>query len=109
MATTPNKKSSQQLETLLQQQAVKIAQLEKAQVIEWALERVRSASMTMQNSNDLAEVVAIMYRELESLELSALGFELILFKPKNNLLEYWSNPAGLEIVGGTIPPLGISI
>lgn len=30
--------------------------------------------------------------------MSALGFELILVNQKNNIPEYWSNPASFEVV-----------
>jgi len=77
--------------------------LQKAEVqareaqVETALERVRSRTMAMHQSEELGEIVATLYKELDSLGLSALGFELILFKPESNILEYWSNPAALEM------------
>jgi len=71
------------------------AQARKAQ-IEASLERVRSRTMAMHKSEELAQVVATLYKEIKSMGMSALGFELILFKPETDILEFWNNPASLD-------------
>lgn len=64
--------------------------------IEAALERVRSRAMAMHKTAELSDVVAKLYKEISTLEMSALGFDLILFKPDKDIIEYWSNPASLD-------------
>jgi len=49
------------------------AQAREAQ-IEGALERVRSKAMAMHSSNDLADTVEILYKELDTLQVHALRF-----------------------------------
>jgi signal transduction histidine kinase/ketosteroid isomerase-like protein len=64
--------------------------------IELALEKVRSRTMAMHKTDELREVAAVLYKEIESLHMSAYGFELILFKPEKDLLEYWTVPPNYE-------------
>ncbi|MCB0664229.1 MAG: GHKL domain-containing protein [Saprospiraceae bacterium] len=64
--------------------------------IEAALERVRARTMGMHKSDELKEVVAVLYKEIDVLGLSAFGFELVLVKPEDDILEYWSKPVSLE-------------
>lgn len=71
------------------------AQAREAQ-IEAALERVRARTMGMHKSDELKEVVAVLYKEIDVLGLSAFGFELVLVKPEDDILEYWSKPVSLE-------------
>ena len=61
--------------------------------IEAALERVRSRSMAMHKSDELLEVVAVLYEQMEPLGLAKYGCELILCNEKTDLMEFWhSNP-----------------
>jgi hypothetical protein len=65
----------------------------KELAIESALERVRSRTMAMQNSNELSDVVSALYQQMETLGFAKYGCELILCNEKSGLLEYWhTNP-----------------
>ena len=58
--------------------------------IEASLERVRARTMAMHKSDELAEVVGLLYKQF-----ALLGFDLYqvlvsIFDPKNNWIEWWS-------------------
>ena len=57
--------------------------------IEAALERIRSRSMAMQSSDELSEVVRVMYDEVEKLEISNWGCALMIFDNKNHNIQLW--------------------
>ncbi len=57
--------------------------------IETALERIRSRSMAMQNSDELSEVVRVMYDEVEKLEISKRGCALMIFDNNNKNIQLW--------------------
>ena len=70
MENPKNKKqTTEQLEQQLEQQAIKIAELEKGQAIEAALERVRARTMAMHKSAELSEVATVMFKEFQQLQL----------------------------------------
>ena len=64
------------------------AQAREAQ-IEAALERVRSASMAMHKSEDLNQVIATIFHQLQSLGFEAVQCEIALFDPITNDCEIW--------------------
>jgi len=72
------------------------AQTREAEV-ELALERVRAKTMAMHRSDELREVVVVLYAQMTALGLAALGCELILCDEEAELLQYWSiAPGGAE-------------
>ena len=86
-------------------QDIRIAQLERALMIEASLERVRSASMSMRKSEGLIKVATIMYEEFKKLGMTqsaSAGFGLIDEETKlqymwgaqtdNGLLHYFTLP-----------------
>ena len=75
------------------------AQAREAQ-IEAALERVRSRSMAMHRSDELSDVVLVLYQQMETLGFAKGGCELILCNEKSGLLEYWhTNPIQSSVPG----------
>jgi signal transduction histidine kinase len=64
------------------------AQAREAQ-IEAALERVRSRTMAMHKSDELAEVVAVIYQEVGKLGLAEWGSNIQIFDEKENKAEIW--------------------
>ena len=65
--------------------------------IQLALERVRARTMAMQKSEELQEVVSVLYEQLDHLDLVELGCELILCDEQNEMLEYWhTNPVQIQ-------------
>ena len=64
------------------------AQAREAQ-IETGLERVRSRSMAMHKSEELSEVVTLVYEEIKPFGFATAGVELILIDEKNELQQYW--------------------
>jgi serine phosphatase RsbU (regulator of sigma subunit) len=57
--------------------------------IEAALERVRSRTMAMHKSDELSEVVAVLYEQLKPLGVASWGCEVILCDAKKDKMEYW--------------------
>ncbi|MFI5156202.1 MAG: sensor histidine kinase [Chitinophagales bacterium] len=58
--------------------------------IEAALERVRSKAMSMQKSEDLAEAVAIVFDELDKLEMGTIRCGISIINKENRTTEIWS-------------------
>lgn len=95
---------SEEMKNTSQQKEKRIAQLERALVIETALERVRSASMAMRKSEELTKVATIMSDEFQKLGLTqsaSAGFGLIDEEKEvqymwgsqsDNLLNYFTMP-----------------
>lgn len=71
---------------VLQQQAE--AQAREAQ-IEAALERVRARTMGMHKSEELAEVVKLLYKETEPFGISTFGISIAIFREEEDAVEYW--------------------
>jgi signal transduction histidine kinase len=58
--------------------------------IEAALERVRSKAMAMQKSEDLANAVAIVFEELDKLEMGAIRCGISIINKENRTTNIWS-------------------
>jgi hypothetical protein len=58
--------------------------------IEAALERVRARSMGMQKSDELAEVVAVLYKQFEELDFGLYQVLVSIYDKKKNIIEWWS-------------------
>src|SRR5258705_10847366 len=65
------------------------AQAREAQ-IEAALERVRSKAMAMQKSEDLANAVAIVFEELDKLDIGTLRCGISIINKENHTTNIWS-------------------
>ncbi len=57
--------------------------------IQLALERIRARSMAMQKSEELSEVVGVMYREVEKLEIASWGSALMIFDDELQNIQMW--------------------
>ncbi len=57
--------------------------------IQLALERVRARTMAMHESEELAEVVNLLYSQLISLDVSTIGIDIAIFQPDADVIEYW--------------------
>ena len=57
--------------------------------IEAALERVRSRSLAMHQSDELREVVSVLYQEVGKLGLADWGCNLQIFDPAEKTLQIW--------------------
>ncbi|MEO8111360.1 MAG: ATP-binding protein [Ginsengibacter sp.] len=66
------------------------AQAREAQ-IEVSLERVRSKAMAMQKSEDLANAVAIVFEELDKLDLGMLRCGIGIINKKNHSVNVWAS------------------
>ena len=73
------------------------AQAREAQ-IEAALERVRARTMAMQRSEELSEVAAVIYEQLNTLGFRTLqcGFDLV--DPETHAMSHWFTNADGEVV-----------
>jgi signal transduction histidine kinase len=65
------------------------AQAREAQ-IETALERVRARSMGMQKSEELQDVVAVLYKQFEELDFGLYQVLVSIFDLKQDRIEWWS-------------------
>ncbi|MBX2817690.1 MAG: hypothetical protein KTR24_16920, partial [Saprospiraceae bacterium] len=65
-------------------------QLAQKAEIEVALERVRSASLSMQSSDQLSHVVLVLYQQLGKLGFSTQFVSIALCHSDANQIEYWS-------------------
>ncbi len=57
--------------------------------IELALERVRARTMAMQHSDDLREVVRVIYEQLDSLNFEVNSCNLIIMDKQSDDMQYW--------------------
>src|SRR5688572_12436283 len=74
--------------------------------IEAALERVRSRTMGMQKSDELAEVVGLMYKQFEELDFGFYQVLVSIYDTKNNVIEWWSRGFGdVELPQRNILPI----
>ncbi|HJS56158.1 MAG TPA: hypothetical protein VJ765_16520, partial [Chitinophagaceae bacterium] len=74
--------------------------------IEAALERVRARSMGMQKSDELAEVVAVLYKQFEELDFGLYQVLVSVYDKKKNLIEWWSRGFGeIELPQCNIIPI----
>ena len=81
------------------------AQAREAQ-IEAALERVRARSMGMQKSDELAEVVAVLYKQFEALDFGFYQVLVSIYDKKSNVIEWWSRGFGdVELPQRNIIPI----
>ena len=81
------------------------AQAREAQ-IEAALERVRSRSMAMHNSEELVEVATVLYNELVKLEVSAFSVaSIVVFDERNNQQTVWGARMESEFLEKSLMPL----
>ncbi|MCG3154930.1 MAG: Adaptive-response sensory-kinase SasA [bacterium] len=81
---------------VLQQQAE--AQAREAQ-IEAALERVRARTMGMHKSEELKEVVVVLYKQLDALGLADWGCSIMIFDKEANRIENWvAESSGSELL-----------
>ena len=73
------------------------AQAKEAQ-IEAALERVRSRTMGMQKSDELKDVVSVVFEQLLHLGFPSEGCAIVLYNKRDLSSEYW-----MTIPGNTLP------
>ncbi|RPA68656.1 hypothetical protein EF405_08740 [Cyclobacteriaceae bacterium YHN15] len=57
--------------------------------IQLALERVRARAMAMHQSQELAEVVALMYGQIQSLGFTDWGCAIIICDEEGQIMHYW--------------------
>ncbi|HET9280235.1 MAG TPA: hypothetical protein VFN95_18705, partial [Flavitalea sp.] len=69
------------------------AQAREAQ-IEAALEKVRARTMGMQKSDELAEVVGLLFKQFEQLDFGLYQLLISIYDTRNNIIEWWSKGFG---------------
>ncbi len=90
---------------VFQQTYTRFLDLQKAEAqareaeIQLALERVRARSLAMHTSEELSQVMSVMYRQLEDLQINNVSCELILCDDDRDVLQYWS----ATVIQTTIP------
>ena len=90
------------LGTVFQQTYTRFLDLKKAEAqakeakIETALERVRSRTMAMQHSRELAELVTVVFRELTQLDFIITSCIIWINKPELSTNELWVTSAEMD-------------
>src|SRR5688572_6319385 len=64
--------------------------------IEAALERVRARSMGMQKSDELAEVVSVLYKQFQELDFGLYQVLVSIYDRKKKTIEWWSRGFGTD-------------
>ena len=65
-----------------------LAQSDRELEIEAALERVRARAMGMHNSNELSDVLSVLFEQYDILGISPVFSNLTLFDLENNKFSY---------------------
>jgi signal transduction histidine kinase len=95
------KEVSMQFATVFEQTYTRFLDLQKAEAqareatIEASLERVRSKTMAMHNSNDVGETVATMFNEFEALGIHTNRCGILIFKDAD-FAEVWTAKSSTE-------------
>jgi signal transduction histidine kinase len=80
---------------VFEQTYTRFLDLQKAEIqareaeIQLALERVRARAMAMHQSQELAEVVALMYGQIQSLGFTDWGCAIIICDEEGQIMHYW--------------------
>ena len=88
---------------VFEQTYIRFLDLQKAEAqareakIETALERVRTRTMGMQKSDELREVVAAMYEQLQFLDITFGACTIIIIDRATNDMEHWVGGFGQKI------------
>jgi signal transduction histidine kinase len=84
------KREKEKLQQLVDQQTVDLQLKNRELQIEAALERVRARAMAMQHSNELAELVSLVFTELVKLDFSLTRCYIYIIDPDAHSLEAWT-------------------
>ncbi|WP_336517134.1 sensor histidine kinase [Pollutibacter soli] len=79
--------------------AIKNRELE----VEAAMENVRSASLTMQNSDDIEKIVNVLFQNLADLKLSFNGAGIFVFDENVRSIHHWIKGMGISPVKNVLP------
>lgn len=103
---TQSKAEIEQLHRTLERQAAELESKNRELEIEAALERVRERAMAMHKSEELSEVIAVLYEQTSLLEFAGWGCGISIFNKEENYLELWISvhpekiqPRGYKIFG----------
>jgi signal transduction histidine kinase len=66
--------------------------------IQLALERVRARTMAMQNSEELKEVVSVVYKELGNVGIDIHLALILIYDWKSKYMEWWSSGQGIDVL-----------
>ncbi len=66
--------------------------------IELALERVRARTMAMHKSDELAEIVSLLFKQLEVLNFGLDQVLIAIIDKNNNAIAWWSRGFGIDII-----------
>ena len=81
-------KQTENLRSRVTELEIKLAKSTRELEIEAALERVRARAMGMHNSNELSDVLSVLFEQYDILGISPVFSHLTLFDLKNNKFSY---------------------
>ena len=92
LSQTPGKQTKRPGEPVDQLSELRetLRQRERALEIEAALERVRSRSMAMESTEELSDVLSVLYQQFDLLGIQPLTVWLTLWNPEENTFTYRS-------------------
>jgi len=83
-------RKNEELQQKVAEKTAELQQQNKELEIEAALEKVRSASLAMQESKQLSQVVKVLFDQLSMLDIPSQLVSIALCHPETNEIEYWS-------------------
>ncbi len=86
-------KRNEELSLLLEEKTIQLERKNRKLTIEASLEKVRSRAMSMQKSEELAELVGVVFEELTRLHFLLDRCIIMIYDPKTNGSTWWmANP-----------------
>jgi len=83
------KRENEELQKLVSEKTAELNRKNQELMIEACLERVRARAMAMQHSDELAELVSIVFRELTGLEFPVTSCIIWINNPATSTEELW--------------------
>ena len=83
------KEENLRLKDAVKRRTIELEEKNRELEIEAALEKVRTRTMAMYNSEELKEVVSVLYAQLDSLGLAEWGCSIMIFDEASDRIENW--------------------
>ena len=99
------------LRAALKNRTQELEQKKQAALLEAALERVRSRTMSLRESSQLGEVIQLVFQELKKLGLDAKACDLVILNEESKASTFWVSGEGIdehtadELMRIEVPPL----
>jgi signal transduction histidine kinase len=85
----PDKTHLAELQRIVAEKTAELNGKNRELEIEAALERVRAGAMSMRHSEELSELISVVFKELTKLDLTLTRCTIIIFDPETNGCLWW--------------------